>query len=50
MLATLASLVVGLIVMAKGGEVNKKYSNKLMSYRVWLQAATILALVFFLAK
>ena len=46
MLATLGVLVAGLIVMARGGEVNKKHANKLMSYRVWLQGATILALAF----
>lgn len=50
MLATLGVLLVGLIVMARGGESNKKWANKLMSYRVWLQGATILALVFLIAQ
>lgn len=48
MLATLGVLVAGLVVMARGGEINKKWSNKLMAYRVWLQAATIFALVLFI--
>jgi cytochrome bd-type quinol oxidase subunit 2 len=50
MLATLGVLVAGLVIMARGGETNKKWSNKLMSYRVWLQAATIFALVLFVAN
>jgi len=50
MLATLGVLIAGLVVMARGGAVNKKWSNKLMTYRVFLQAATVLALVFFLAN
>jgi hypothetical protein len=42
--AVLISLVLGLIVMVKGGEVNKKYGNRLMRARVTLQG---LALLFF---
>ena len=38
------SLIAGLFVMAKGGELDKKYSNKLMQARVFLQG---LALLFF---
>lgn len=49
MLATLGVLIAGLVVMGKGGETNKKWANKLMSYRVWLQALTVLALVALLA-
>ncbi len=37
-------LITGVTLMAKGGELNKKYSNKLMKARVYLQG---LALVFF---
>lgn len=37
-------LITGIALMAKGGELNKKYSNKLMKARVYLQG---LALVFF---
>ncbi len=44
MLAVLASLGMGLFVMAKGGETNKKYGNKLMQARVTLQG---IALLFF---
>ncbi len=42
MLAVLASLVAGVIVMARGGEANKKYANKLMQARVILQGVALL--------
>ena len=42
MLAVLASLAAGVIVMARGGEVNKKYANKLMQARVILQGVALL--------
>ncbi|MCB9991693.1 MAG: twin transmembrane helix small protein [Rhodospirillales bacterium] len=42
MLAVLLSLVMGLAVMAKGGETSKKYSNKLMQARVTLQGIALL--------
>ena len=35
MLVVLASLTTGLVFMAKGGELNKKYGNKLMQIRVY---------------
>lgn len=44
MVATLIALVAGLFGMAKGGEFNEKYGNKLMKARVALQG---LALLFF---
>jgi hypothetical protein len=44
MLATLGALVAGIVVMTKGGELNKKYGQKLMRARVFLQG---LALVLF---
>jgi hypothetical protein len=37
-----ASLVMGILVMAKGGEVDKKYSNKLMQARVMFQGLALL--------
>ena len=40
-LATLGVLIAGLIVMARGGKVSKKYSNKLMIARVVMQAIAI---------
>ena len=46
MLAVLASLFGGLIAMAKGGEFNEKYANKLMRWRVMMQG---LALALFAA-
>jgi hypothetical protein len=45
MLAVVASLVIGLVVMTKGGEVNKKYSNKLMQARVTLQGLAIVLFI-----
>lgn len=42
MLAVLASLAAGVIVMARGGEANKKYANKLMQARVILQGVALL--------
>ncbi len=47
-----ASLLMGLVVMARGGEVAKKYSNKLMQLRVVLQAIAILIILIavFLAR
>jgi hypothetical protein len=41
---TLGVLFAGLFVMARGGETNRKYGNKLMRWRIMAQA---LALVFF---
>jgi hypothetical protein len=41
MMATVGVLVAGVIVMARGGEVNRKYGNKMMVWRVGLQALTI---------
>jgi len=43
---TLAVLVAGIILMAKGGKINKKYSNKLMAARVSLQFIAIIMLAF----
>ena len=40
-------LLLGIGTLFKGGETSKKYSNKLMQYRVLLQFAAIVALVVF---
>lgn len=45
MAATLGVLVVGLVSFLKGGEFNRKYSNKLMRARVALQALALLLLL-----
>lgn len=39
--ATAVVLVSGILLMARGGEPNRKYGNKLMSMRVALQAAAL---------
>jgi hypothetical protein len=44
MLATAAVLVTGLALMARGGEANRKHSNKLMTMRVALQALALLVM------
>ena len=44
MAAVVAVLLIGVFGMAKGGEFNKKYGNRLMQARVALQAV---ALAFF---
>ncbi len=41
MVATLIVLVVGIVSMARGGDANRKYGNKLMTMRVALQAAAL---------
>ncbi len=37
--------MVGITVFAKGGAVNRKYSNKLMRYRVIAQAIAVLIIL-----
>lgn len=44
MVAVLAVLFLGLFSMARGGEFNRKYGNKLMRLRVAAQALVILLL------
>lgn len=48
MLATAAVLGIGIFMMARGGEANQKYGDKMMALRVTLQGATLvlLALLF----
>lgn len=41
MLAVLGSLFVGIFSMARGGDFNKKYANKLMRARVILQGSAL---------
>ncbi len=49
MAAVLAVLVVGVFGMAKGGEFNRKYGNKLMQARVYLQAGALALFVLAIA-
>lgn len=44
MIATLLVLVIGIVFMATGGKLDKKYANKLMSMRVLFQAISIACL------
>ena len=41
---TLLILIAGVFLMARGGKVNEKWSNKLMIARVAMQACALLAL------
>jgi hypothetical protein len=52
MLALVLVLLTGITLMAVGGELNKKYGNKLMVARVWLQGSVlmVLALLFVTGK
>jgi hypothetical protein len=47
LIAVAIVLVLGIGTLFKGGEVSKKYSNKLMQMRVLLQFIAIIALVGF---
>ena len=50
MIATLIALIVGIVLMATGGARNRKYGNKVMWSRVYLQgiALAVLAVLFML--
>ena len=48
MMATVGVLVAGVIVMARGGETNRKYGNKMMVWRVGLQGLTLAVVVLLL--
>jgi hypothetical protein len=44
MFAVVVAMVIGLVLMAKGGKANEKYGNKLMVARVTLQGLAVLLL------
>ena len=48
MMSVVGVLVAGVIIMAKGGETNRKYGNKMMVWRVGLQALTLAVVVLLL--
>lgn len=50
MLAVAAVLVTGIALMARGGETNRKYGNKLMMLRVVLQAAALAVMALLLLQ
>ncbi|MBL23331.1 MAG: hypothetical protein CMM48_15750 [Rhodospirillaceae bacterium] len=47
LLATVGVLIAGIIVMARGGEFNAKYSNKLMRARVFFQFLAVALIALF---
>ena len=48
MAAVVVVLVTGIALMARGGEANRKYGNKLMTARVALQGAALAVLAILL--
>lgn len=46
-IAVLAVLAIGIGGFARGGEFNKKYSNKLMQLRLLLQFIAVVVVLFF---
>lgn len=48
MLATVVVLILGITIMARGGEINRKYGNKMMVARVTLQGLAILLVMLLL--
>ena len=46
-LIVLVILMVGIGAFSKGGETSRKYSNKLMRWRIIAQALAVLAIVLF---
>ncbi|MEX1107403.1 MAG: twin transmembrane helix small protein [Dongiaceae bacterium] len=48
LVATLATLFIGVFSMGRGGDFNKRNSNKLMRLRVILQGATVVVFVLYL--
>lgn len=45
MLAVLASLLIGVFFMAKGGEADRRWSNRLMRLRVILQGVALVLFI-----
>ena len=52
MFSALGIVVAGLSIMSRGGEVNKRWGNRLMRYRIYAQmfAIAMFALGFWLTK
>ena len=46
-LIVLVILMIGIGVFTKGGETSRKYSNKLMRYRIIAQALAVVVIVLF---
>ena len=44
LVAVLGVLVAGVLVFARGGEINQRYANRLMNLRVGTQAVAVLIL------
>ena len=50
-LLVLVILMIGIIGFSRGGEFNRKYSNKLMRYRIYSQAvAVVMILIYILVR
>jgi predicted membrane protein len=46
-LIVLVILMLGIGVFTKGGEVNRRYANRLMRYRIIAQALAVVAIILF---
>ncbi|PHQ71716.1 MAG: hypothetical protein COB93_02550 [Sneathiella sp.] len=44
-IATALVLLVGMLTMARGGEFNRKYGNKLMQLRILMQAIAVVLIM-----
>ncbi|MBL4741170.1 MAG: twin transmembrane helix small protein [Sneathiella sp.] len=43
--ATVVVVVIGIVTMAKGGDFNRKYGNKLMRLRLVMQAVVVILIL-----
>lgn len=52
MLSALGIVLAGLVIMSRGGDVNKRWGNRLMRYRIYAQsfAIAMFALGYWLTK
>ena len=50
MIATVAVLVTGIVLMARGGAANRKYGNKMMVARLALQGACIVVVALLMLR
>ena len=47
-LVVLIILMIGVIGFSLGGEVNRKYSNRLMRYRIYSQAVAVIMILIYI--
>ena len=47
-LLVLVILMIGVISFSRGGEFNRKYSNRLMRYRIYAQAVAVIMILIYI--